>query len=384
VTAEPLFFAFEREKSKKEPMQPAFDELQAAVWLQATEKSGILEAEKGMLPFTNQAEEEKMILADKIIRLRKKNGWSQEELAEKMNVSRQAVSKWEAAQTTPDLEKILQLGNLFGVTTDYLLKDEIECEEFTDGAEQAPMRRITLAEANDYLQKRTEASRKIALAVFLCIVSVIPLLLLSALSEWDAFPLSANTAVGIGVVLIFPIVAAAVLMFLRVGFQHAPYAFLEQEPFESEYGVSGLVRERQKAYRSTYVKYNSIGVCLCVLSPVPLLGGAFTEQALLTVLLLCVTLLTVGIGVMLFIVAGVRWASMQRLLREGEFSEKGKRKNRIGEAVGTAYWLLATAVYLCWSFVSDAWHMTWIVWPVAGILFGVVELVCNLLLDPNE
>ena len=73
-----------------------------------------------------------MILADKIIRLRKRNGWSQEELAAKMNVSRQAVSKWEAAQTTPDLEKILQLGNLFGVTTDYLLKDEMEDEEFTD------------------------------------------------------------------------------------------------------------------------------------------------------------------------------------------------------------------------------------------------------------
>ena len=59
-----------------------------------------------------------MILADKIIRLRKKNGWSQEELAEKMNVSRQAVSKWESAQTVPDLEKILQLSGLFGVTTD--------------------------------------------------------------------------------------------------------------------------------------------------------------------------------------------------------------------------------------------------------------------------
>ncbi len=70
-----------------------------------------------------------MILADKIIRLRKKNGWSQEELAEKMNVSRQAVSKWEGAQSTPDLEKILQMSNLFGVTTDYLIKDEIEDEE---------------------------------------------------------------------------------------------------------------------------------------------------------------------------------------------------------------------------------------------------------------
>lgn len=73
-----------------------------------------------------------MILADKIIRLRKKNGWSQEELADKMNVSRQAVSKWESSQTIPDLDKILQLSTLFGVTTDYLLKDEIEDEELTN------------------------------------------------------------------------------------------------------------------------------------------------------------------------------------------------------------------------------------------------------------
>ena len=64
-----------------------------------------------------------MILADKIITLRKKNGWSQEELAEKLKVSRQAVSKWEGAQTVPDLERVLQMSQLFGVTTDYLLKE---------------------------------------------------------------------------------------------------------------------------------------------------------------------------------------------------------------------------------------------------------------------
>ena len=75
-----------------------------------------------------------MILADKIIYLRKKCGWSQEELAEKMNVSRQSISKWEGAQTIPDLDKILQLSALFGVTTDYLLKDEIEDEELTNDA----------------------------------------------------------------------------------------------------------------------------------------------------------------------------------------------------------------------------------------------------------
>lgn len=115
-----------------------------------------------------------MILADKIARLRKKNGWSQEELAEKMNVSRQAVSKWESAQTVPDLEKILMLGDLFGVTTDYLLKDEIESEEFTSGEEPA-VRRLTLAEANEYLALRKTASVRMAAAIA-TVLNICPLM----------------------------------------------------------------------------------------------------------------------------------------------------------------------------------------------------------------
>jgi len=189
-----------------------------------------------------------------------------------------------------------------------------------------------------------------------------------------SLPIAENTAIGIGVVAIFPIVAMAVYMFIRVGLKNAPYEFLEKESFETEYGVTGLARDRQKAYRSTYVKYNSIGACSCVLSPVPLLCGAFSENGLLTMLSLCITMLVAGIGVMFFVVAGVRWASMQRLLKENEFSEKGKRKSKINEAIGTAYWLIATAVYLGWSFLTDDWHITWVVWPIAGVLFGVVEL----------
>ena len=65
-----------------------------------------------------------MILAEKIAALRKKNGWSQEDLAMELNVSRQSVSKWESAASIPDLDKILQLSRIFGVSTDYLLKDD--------------------------------------------------------------------------------------------------------------------------------------------------------------------------------------------------------------------------------------------------------------------
>mgnify|MGYP003314378875 CR=1 FL=1 len=70
-----------------------------------------------------------MILADKIINERKKLGWSQEELAEKLDVSRQSVSKWESAQSAPDLNRVLKMAEIFGVSTDYLLKDEVENQE---------------------------------------------------------------------------------------------------------------------------------------------------------------------------------------------------------------------------------------------------------------
>jgi len=67
-----------------------------------------------------------MILGEKIIRLRKQREWSQEELASQLGISRQSVSKWESGASIPDLDKIIKMSSLFGVTTDYLLKEEIE------------------------------------------------------------------------------------------------------------------------------------------------------------------------------------------------------------------------------------------------------------------
>ena len=65
-----------------------------------------------------------MILADKISLLRKKCGWSQEDLAEKLGVSRQSVSKWETGQSVPDLDKLIKLADLFGISVDELVREE--------------------------------------------------------------------------------------------------------------------------------------------------------------------------------------------------------------------------------------------------------------------
>jgi Na+/melibiose symporter-like transporter len=141
------------------------------------------------------------------------------------------------------------------------------------------------------------------------------------------------------------------------------------------YGVTGMVREKQKAYQSTYAVGNIIGTPLCILSPLPLILSGFAEKELLTVLMLCVMLALIALAVFLFITVGVKHAAMQRLLKEGEFAPKVK--NKTTEAVGTAYWLIATAVYLAWSLVTNDWQITWIVWPIAAILYGAVMALCR-------
>lgn len=66
---------------------------------------------------------------ERLIKLRKEKALSQEELGEKLNVTRQTVSKWELGQTTPDMDKLMEMAKLFNVTTDELLKETDEKEE---------------------------------------------------------------------------------------------------------------------------------------------------------------------------------------------------------------------------------------------------------------
>ena len=86
----------------------------------------------------------------------------------------------------------------------------------------------------------------------------------------------------------------------------------------------------------------------------------------------------------MFIVVGVQNTSMQKLLKEGEFSEKEKTRSKIKGAVGAAYWCLLTAAYLILSFLTSRWDITWLIFAVGGILFPVVMSICNYISDKNN
>ena len=321
-----------------------------------------------------------MIFADKLILLRKKAGWSQEELADQMNVTRQSVSKWEGAQSVPDLEKMLRLSELFGVSTDYLLKDEIEEAEHIDLSDDTPLlRRVSMEEANAFLSVKLRTAKTIAYAAFLCILSPIALLILSAISECTAGVLNENIANGIGMVVLIILVAIAAVMFISSGGKTAPFAYLEKEKFETEYGVSGMVKERKAQYKDLHTKNNIAGTCLCIAALIPLFIGAIinADSDLFLTIMLSLSFLIAGVGVICFIKTGIIWASYEKLLQEGEYSKENKEKPSLASAIYTAYWVIAAAVYLGYSLSSNNWGQSWIIWVIAGVIFSAVIAITN-------
>lgn len=317
-----------------------------------------------------------MLLADKIVTLRKRAGWSQEELAAQLGVSRQSVSKWEGAQSVPDMQKVVQMSRLFGVTTDYLLKEELGEPEPAPAEPDALLRCVTMEQAADYLAQRQAAAPKLALATLLCVLSPVALLLLAALSDRPGAALSENAAAGIGLCVLLVLVAVAAAVFIMCAAQVKAYAFLESEPFETAYGVTGMVRERRAAFAPRHTRGKVVGTVLCILSAVPLfIAVCLDGPDLLYVGAVCLLLVLAGVGSAVFVYGGVCWAAMDRLLEEGDYVRPRKRQNGVVGAVSGIYWLVATAAYLLWTF-GPWWDAqpqdTWILWAVAGVLYGAV------------
>ena len=319
-----------------------------------------------------------MILAEKIMEERKKNGWSQEELAEKLSVSRQAVSKWESAQSIPDLQRVIQLSEILGVSTDYLLKDECETPQPIEGVEPSdkdfPLKKVSVEDANDFMEVRKKNAPKIAAAVAACIVSPSVLIFLAGLSEAQIGNISEGVAASVGLVCLLGFVAAAVFTFISCGMQTKRFEFLENECFETAYGVEGLAKEKLKNYEGTFTRGIAVGVVLCIVAAIPLLVAACMDapDAVCTSFV-SLLLILVACGVYMIIRVGMIKGSYDILLQEGDYTISEKKLKKKSDAFSGAYWCTATAIYLRWSFWTMRWDFTWIIWPVAGVLFAAVS-----------
>ena len=320
-----------------------------------------------------------MILADKITELRKRNGWSQEELAEKLDVSRQSISKWEGAQSTPDMNRILKMSKLFGVSTDYLLDDGMETlpGEVILESDSSLARAVSMEEAVSFLAYKGRASGSVSIGVMMCILSPVLLIILAGLQEGAVLNITEAVVTGIGLTVLLILVGGAVALFVTTGLYGQRYEYLETEEIDTSYGVDGMVRDRREKYRHAYTTQLVTGIVLCVLSAIPLFVSllAFGENEVAQDTAVGILLIVVAIGVLLIVRVSMVWGSYQMLLQEGDYTPERKMENKKNGYLAEIYWGLALAIYLAVSFLTNAWGSTWIVWPIAGVTYGVVIAV---------
>jgi len=327
-----------------------------------------------------------MILADKIIDERKKNGWSQEDLADKLGVSRQSVSKWESAQSVPDLQRVLELSKLFGVSTDYLLKDS-EVREVIDAvdSDETEVRRVTMEDANTFLSFNRMFAGKISLGALIAILCPIPMIVMVALSKMGTLPLTEDRAGALGIVMLLAIVAVSLIFFIPAGIAASKWEWLEEDVFDSEYGVEGMLRDKAEKFNPTFIKSITGGTVIILLGVIALITGAVIDEnnEPLCMLLLAGMLACIACGAFVIIHAGIIKDGFEKMLQEGDYTRENK-SNTLMKVITPVYWLVATAIYLAWSLPTNAWDISWVVWPIAGVLFGGLVIVLKTVGAPKK
>ncbi|MDX9917965.1 MAG: helix-turn-helix transcriptional regulator [Gudongella sp.] len=323
-----------------------------------------------------------MILADKILYHRKKLGLSQEELAEQLNVSRQSISKWEGAQSIPDMDKIIKLSDIFSVSIDYLLKDEIQEAEYIDGKDIASLRRVSLEEANTFIEANKKHAKNIAIGVFLCIASPVLLILLNNFYENGFGPLNGDVASALGLVILITMVAAAIPIFIKSNNSMEPYAFLKEDSFEIEYGVESAVRKEKEIHRNDHIKNLSLGIVIIIVSIIPaIISEALKNFPIIYSIAPALLISMVAIGVHLVVKTSIYNSSFSIILQEGNYTPSKKKSNVIYGRIAGIYWLSTVTLYLAISFIFNKWDSSWVIWPIAGVLFGVISIIASIFID---
>ena len=320
-----------------------------------------------------------MTFSEKISALRKQKGWSQEELAEKLMVTRQAVSKWESAQSMPDLDKLVQLSEALGVSTDYLLKDEqAQSAPVPATAEQTVKpRHVTQEEARRYLRLQMAAIPKTTLGVALCVWSPIALIGLPVLRSTLNWGFPEEICSGIGLCVLLVMVSAGAALLLTAGGTLREFEYLEREPIETDNGAREQALHMQREMASFCTRQNTIGVVLCILSVLPLFAlmcvpGVPDGYYSLAV---CALLLLVGIACLLLVRTGSMRGAVDKLLEQGNYTRENKAKSRFVGAVSAAYWLVVTAAFLFYTFGPNGNgqpQYSWFIWAIAGVLYGAL------------
>lgn len=288
-----------------------------------------------------------MNFGENLQNLRKLKNYSQEDLADKLQVSRQAVSKWESGTGYPETEKLISICELFDCSMDELVKGKISID--------------SNSEKKVYDSFMNKFSKSISLAIMLILIGTTLLLTVIGFNQ-------DNSMIGTVVLLIF--VVLSVPLFIVRG--------IEMENFKSKYPKlpNFYSQEEIDTYNNKFSKMIALSISIILIGVVVLMLTyalkLFDEDSTFPVsILMCF----VTVAVPILVNAGIQKDKydIEKYNKENSMYSKNEL-DKVGKYCGVIM-IIATIIYLLISFIFNIWEISWIVFPVGGMLCGIVSIL---------
>ncbi len=268
-------------------------------------------------------------------------------------------------------EVIQNFGNLDDLADDLGIKEILYETKYSE----VQRRKLSFEEVTEYFERVKRAAGIRAAGIMFCILCVI-------------FPIMADAIrinEIIGVVLMFLCAGIGVVLIVSSSSMMEQWRFVRREPCSIDAVSIDYLKNRNRDFTPTYSVMHSVGILLCILCFIPAVifdefGGRFWDNMSGAMLFVFV-----GFGVFLIVYSNTIKRTFTRLLGindqteffEPEERRMGKIKNPTIRAIMMCYWPVVTCIYLCVSFLTFKWHMTWLIWPIAAAVNTIIIAVAK-------
>ncbi len=259
--------------------------------------------------------------------------------------------------------------------------------QFMQNAPQTPSEKsLSLADVKRYIADHAKHAYLTALGVLCCIASLCGPIFFSAAA--DVQPVRADLFDASGAAVMFLFIAVGVGLLVYSGVMIGRWKYLKEEHYVTDFSTTEYIHHEWENYKTLHALLLTVGICLCILSIIPPIFvdaasrySIFWENASGGFMFMIV-----AIGVFLIVLTSMRLGGYNALLQLNKQDtvggnyvpyQQGKPQyiSPAAETVMSVYWTTITCLYLIWSFLSFDWWITWIIWPIAAIIYAILQSV---------
>lgn len=278
-----------------------------------------------------------------------------------------------------DNEAVGQVISEFGNLDDLKEALGLETSEYAeDGTEADDSVYMSLSDVESFITHTETFGRQILMGVIICTLGIMPLPVMALFAEAQWLPES--IAIALGLALFFLSAAAGVMIFIRAGLsRNALTERLDKRTIRLDAYVKADVEEIRSEFMKDFSAHIAVGVVVTIIgvATLPIVAILSRDNQGYIGLGMAVFFIAIAAGLTQFIPYGILYSAYDRLLNRGEFKPKPRKANQFMKRIEDSYWLLVVLIYLVWSFLTMRWHITWIVFPIAGVLYALIESIVS-------